>query len=132
MGSFLEVSFLLVFALTFCFRGLVYSQSIITKYFVLTVQGEGQCPNPSYAGSRTITSTRSQMDCSRRCNIREDCIYLAYHKRDNICHLYKSTPDKLFPTPDCKFMAVRNQDYFIQLTVFRVLVAVGGQHELIH
>ena len=29
-----------------------------------------------------------------------------------ICHLYKSTQDKLFPTPDCKFMAVRNQDYF--------------------
>src|SRR6218665_371926 len=122
MGSYLQVAFLLVFALTFHFRSLVYSQSIITKNFVVTVQGEGQCPNPSYAGSRTMTFARSQMDCSKRCNIREDCIYLAYRKIDRICHLYKSTPDKLFPTPGCKFMAVRNQDYFIQLIVFRVIV----------
>jgi len=87
-----------------------FSQLVITQKFALTVQGKGQCPDPSYEGSSDVIPARSQLDCARRCSGLDDCIYHGYRNNEKLCNLHTSTPDRLLPTPDCKFMMVGIQN----------------------
>lgn len=103
MASNSEVVFILI---VYFVDDAVQSLSVIRSDFVLTVQGIDQCPDPSYADSIAAASARSQLDCARRCSIVHNCIYHSYRKDIRMCRLYKSTPDRLLPTANCKFMAV--------------------------